>query len=191
MRRLHPAKTVRSRHPIVALPLAISVLLLAAGCGVDAPSPSEPPAAALDGSAQPAANGGQTIVVDDVAELVAAMSPEHAGSHIVVRAGSYLVSQPLVVPDGATLGFQAVWEAPVAFGWTFVRIAEDGSELSRVDVPFQERATEVEARITELQGARAVAIVGTYLDEVSLAHPFDPDVTPFEPNGVTVYLVRL
>ena len=108
MRRLHPAKTVRSRHPIVALPLAISVLLLAAGCGVDAPSPSEPPVAALDGSAQPAANGGQTIVVDDVAELVAAMSPEHAGSHIVVRAGSYLVSQPLVVPDGATLEGEGV-----------------------------------------------------------------------------------
>jgi hypothetical protein len=94
-------------------------------------------------------------------------------------------------PDGLTLGFQADWEAPVAFAWAFVRIAEDGSELSRVDVPFQQRATSVEARLTELQGARAVAIIGTFLDEVSLEHPFDPDVEPFEPHSATVYLVRL
>jgi hypothetical protein len=95
------------------------------------------------------------------------------------------------VPEGATLGFQAEWEAPVAFGWAFVRIAEDGSELSRVDVPFQQRANSVDARLTGLEGARAVAIVGTFLDEVSLEHPFDPDVEPFEPHSATVYLVRL
>ncbi len=94
-------------------------------------------------------------------------------------------------PDGATLGFQAEWEAPVAFGWAFVRIAEDGSDLSRVEIPFQQRATSVEARLTELEGARAIAIVGTFLDEVSLEHPFDPDVEPFEPHSATVYLVRL
>jgi hypothetical protein len=94
-------------------------------------------------------------------------------------------------PAGATLGFQAEWEAPVAFAWTFVRIAEDGSELSRVDIPFQQRATSIEARLTGLDGARAVALVGTYLDEVSLEHPFDPDVEPFEPHSATVYLVRL
>ena len=108
MRRLHRAKTVRGRDPIGALPLAISLLLLAPGCAVDAPSPSEPPVAALDAPAQAAADGGQTIVVDDAAELVAAMSPEHAGRRILVRAGSYLVSQTLVVPDGATLEGEGV-----------------------------------------------------------------------------------
>jgi hypothetical protein len=95
------------------------------------------------------------------------------------------------VPAGATLGFRADWEFPVAFAWAFVRIGEDGGELSRVEIPFQQRATSVEARLSELEGAGAIAIVGTFLDEVSLEHPFDPDVEPFEPHSATVYLVRL
>lgn len=106
--------------------------------------------------------------------------------------GAALVWLDLDQPaDELTLGFQAEWEAPVAFAWAFVRIAEDGGELSRVEVPFQQRATSVEARLTGLEGARAVAIVGTFVDEVSLDHPFDPDVEPFEPHAATVYLVRL
>ncbi len=92
---------------------------------------------------------------------------------------------------GKTLGFRAEWEAPVAFAWTLVRLDADGSELGRVDLPFQERATEAEGRVSELAGAAAIVIVGTYLDEVSLAHPFDPDVEPFEPHAATIYLAKL
>ncbi len=95
------------------------------------------------------------------------------------------------VPAGATLGFRAEWEAPVAFAWTLVRLGVDGTELGRVDLPFQERATEAEGRVSDLAGAASIVIVGTYLDEVSLAHPFDPDVEPFEPHGVTLYLAKL
>jgi hypothetical protein len=92
---------------------------------------------------------------------------------------------------GATLGFRAEWESPVAFAWTLVRLGADGSELSRVDLPFQERASQAEGRVTELAGVSAVLAVGTFLDEVTLAHPFDHDVEPFEPHGATVYFAKL
>ena len=95
------------------------------------------------------------------------------------------------VPSGATLGLRAEWEAPVAFGWTLVRVGADGKELSRVDLPFQERSTQVEGRVSELEGVRSIILVGTFLDEVTLAHPFDPDVEPFEPHSATVYFAKL
>lgn len=95
------------------------------------------------------------------------------------------------VPIGAALGVRMQWEAPVSFHWQLVRVSAEGQELGRVDVPYQERGREVEARVRNLDDASAVLIVGTNLETIELSHPFDPDVAPFEPHGVTVYLVRL
>jgi hypothetical protein len=92
---------------------------------------------------------------------------------------------------GSVVGFQATWERPVAFKWSLVRVDKDGVELSRIDVPFQERASSVEARATELEAAAALLIVGTNMGGVDLAHPFDPDTAPFEPHGCLVYLAKL
>jgi hypothetical protein len=94
-------------------------------------------------------------------------------------------------PRDTTLGFRMEWEPPSAFVWTLVRIDRDGNELSRVDVPFQDRVTEVEQRVTQLDDAAAVIVVGTNLGGIDLAHPFDPDWAPFEPHGCTVYVARL
>jgi hypothetical protein len=95
------------------------------------------------------------------------------------------------VPKDATLGFQAVWEPPVAFRWTLVRVAADGRELGRLHPAFQERGTEVEQTLVDLSGAAGILVVGTNLGGVELKHPFDPDVEPFEPHGCTVYLAKL
>jgi hypothetical protein len=95
------------------------------------------------------------------------------------------------VPSNATLGFQAVWEPPVAFRWTLVRVAADGRELGRLHPAFQERGTEVEQTLVELAGSAGILIVGTNLGGVELKHPFDPDVAPFEPHSCTVYLAGL
>jgi hypothetical protein len=45
----------------------------------------------------------QTIIVTDVAELEAALTPDNAGRDIVVRAGTYDLSHALTVPDGASV----------------------------------------------------------------------------------------
>lgn len=94
-------------------------------------------------------------------------------------------------PLGAALGFRAEWEAPVAFQWRIVLIDAEGREVRRVDVTFQERATAADARVLRLDGAKAMIIAGVNLGGVDLAHPFDPDVAPFEPSACTVYLVAM
>jgi len=95
------------------------------------------------------------------------------------------------VPLGASLGFQAEWEAPVAFQWRLISVDEHGQEMARVDVPFQERARSVEGRVVNLTGVRTVLAVGINMGGVDLAHPFDPDLDPFEPQACTVYFARM
>jgi hypothetical protein len=92
---------------------------------------------------------------------------------------------------GASVGVRATWEPPAEFQWHLVRIGADGAELGRVAIPFQERAHEAEGRMVELGAAAALLVIGTHLERVDPAHPFDPDVAPFEPHSATVYLAKL
>jgi hypothetical protein len=95
------------------------------------------------------------------------------------------------VPEGMDLGFQGEWEPPVSFQWTLVLVDAAGKELRRLNAPFVERGTRAELNIVDLSGARGIVIVGTNLGGVDLSHPFDPDYSPFEPHGCTVYLAEL
>jgi hypothetical protein len=94
-------------------------------------------------------------------------------------------------PPGAPLGFQAEWEPPAQFQWVLVRVGADGQELGRVEVPFQQKETSVEARLVDIGDAKGVLIAGAHIEEVDGDHPFDPDVAPFEPHGAMVYVVEL
>lgn len=95
------------------------------------------------------------------------------------------------VPEGMDLGFQGEWEPPVSFQWTLVMVDKSGKELRRLNAPFVERGTKAELNVVDLSEARGIVIVGTNLGGVDLAHPFDPDYSPFEPHGCTVYLAKL
>ena len=94
-------------------------------------------------------------------------------------------------PLGATVGFRAEWEAPVAFQWRLLLVDRDGHDVRRIDVPFQERGRSADARVLRLDGAKAMLIAGVNLGGVDLAYPFDPDIQPFEPSACTVYLVSM
>jgi hypothetical protein len=94
-------------------------------------------------------------------------------------------------PMGAAIGFRAEWEAPVAFQWRILLVDREGREVRRFDVPFQERATSADARVLRLDSAKAIIIAGVNVGGVDLAHPFDPDLQPFEPAACTVYLVSM
>jgi hypothetical protein len=110
----------------------------------------------------------------------------------VAQSGAELIWVELDdAPIGAAVGFRAEWEAPVAFKWRILLIDREGREVRRLDVAFQERGTSVDARVLRLDGAKAIVIAGVNLGGVELAHPFDPDVSPFEPSGCTVYLVSM
>ncbi|HWP09480.1 MAG TPA: hypothetical protein VNN72_27250 [Polyangiaceae bacterium] len=93
-------------------------------------------------------------------------------------------------PQGFTLGMRAEWEPPGEFQWLLVTVGKNG-ELTRLEVPFQERETLAEARLVNVHDARGVLAVGTHLERVDADHPFDPDVAPFEPHGASLYLVEL
>jgi hypothetical protein len=95
------------------------------------------------------------------------------------------------VPLGTSLGFEAEWEAPVAFKWRLISVDDQGREMARVDVPFQERGRSSEGRVVNLLNVRAVLAIGINMGGVDLAHPFDPDLDPFEPQSCTVYFASM
>ena len=95
------------------------------------------------------------------------------------------------VPIGVSLGFESEWEAPVAFRWTLISVDDHGQEMARVDVPFQERGRSSEGRVVNLLGVRAVLAIGVNMGGVDLAHPFDPDLDPFEAQSCTAYFARM
>ena len=95
------------------------------------------------------------------------------------------------VPLGVSLGFESEWEAPVAFKWSLVSLDEHGQEMARVDVPFQERARSTQGRVVKLLGVHAILAVGVNMGGVDLAHPFDPDLDPFEAQSCTAYFARM
>lgn len=110
----------------------------------------------------------------------------------IAQSGAQLIWLELDdAPIGAAIGIRAEWEAPVAFAWRVLLVDREGREVRRVDVAFQDRATAADARVLRLDGAAAVIIAGVNLGGVDLAHPFDPDVEPFEPAACTVYLVAM
>ncbi len=115
-----------------------------------------------------------------------------APAHPLMPTGSaYLWLSLDKVTAKSSLGFRADWEAPVSFKWTLVRVGKDGSELSRIDVKYEESATHAEKEIVNLSGAAGVLIIGTNMGGADLSHPFDPDVAPYEPHAFTVYLAAM
>jgi len=95
------------------------------------------------------------------------------------------------VPLGVSLGFESEWEAPVSFKWRLISVDDQGREMARVDVPFQERGRSSEGRVVNLTGVRAVLAIGINMGGVDLGHPFDPDQDPFEAQSCTAYFARM
>ncbi len=102
---------------------------------------------------------------------------------------AYLVVEMDQRPAG--IAIRATCEAPVSYVWSVIRLADDGTTRSVVRAPFLERNPISEQRISDLDGIAKLVLVGTNLGGVDLAHPFDPDHSPFEPHGCTIYLAPL
>lgn len=83
--------------------MAVGLTLLGAGSALSCAGDETAGPAAAIGDAPSSRAAGKTIVVGNAADLVAALSPENAGQHILVRAGTYGINAPLTVPDGVTL----------------------------------------------------------------------------------------
>ena len=104
MRGQCPAGDARPANRWACLLFAFALVTASSvSCAWDSPSPTEPRLAGGGAAADRSNRDENAISVSSSDELVAALVPENTGRRIRVLLGTYNVSQPLVVPDGATL----------------------------------------------------------------------------------------
>lgn len=90
-----------------------------------------------------------------------------------------------------TLVFKASCEAPIRTIWSVVLDDDQGKQLRTIELPFVESSSSHAERIELDERTAAATLVGTNLDWVDLAHPFDPDHGPHEAHVCTVYVLTL
>jgi len=147
----------------------------------------------------PQAHASPPIVVSNASELQAALVPTNAGRTIVVRAGDYEVSQPLVVPEGATLtgeGVMNLGEDGLPAGFrdgtrttlraTAVLVGDivtlgHGTSLSRLAI--EDRQGRSGGNLVVVSSRSAGDVVSAFVDECELVNP-NPAGTVFNgPSG--------
>ena len=91
-------------------------------------------------------------------------------------------------PKDAEVTFLADWEAPFLFRWSLVKVAKDGSELSRTDVAPIFGEYHAERSIRDLGDLAGILVVGENDGEWSKAIPFEPGAPRLLPKSYTVTL---
>jgi hypothetical protein len=149
-------------------------------------------------------NDANAIVVTNSAELVDALIPANAGRKILVRAGTYNITQPLVVPDSATVqgegvmlfdaaglptGFQSgtntaiIMTANVAGD---VLTLGDGSSVRKIAIAdMTGRAGNVVAVLSRGVGDQVSATI----QEVMITNPNAHSIIPAGPSGCGIAVV--
>ena len=152
-------------------------------------------------AANPSVQDEDAIIVSSSAELVAALVPENAGRRIRVRLGNYDVSQPLFVPDGATLegeGEMLVDDSGLPTGFaagtrtTLTMTANTAGDV----LTLGDGATVRRIAIEDLAGrvGNAIAVVSrdagdqvsATIAEVEIGNPNAHSVAPSGPTGCGV-----
>ena len=141
--------------------------------------------------------GGEApIVVGSVEALQSALVPDNAGRRIVLRAGTYEISEPLVVPDGVSLQGKGVMmgdEYPIGidplkasaivatpgFDADLITLG-DGAMLSRLLI----RQAEGSSGNTVVVGSRGPSdSVSATISECEIVNPNAPGAGPQGPTG--------
>ncbi len=96
------------------------------------------------------------------------------------------------LPEAPELGLRANWEVPVSFKWNVAILDSSGQLRKQVTIKYEPRATQTERTLVlDAKPGEALLITGVNQGGVDLNHPFDPDVTPFEPHDYALYLVDM
>ncbi len=69
-----------------------------------------------------------------------------------------------------------------------MKLAADGSEIGRVPIPAQDKATDAQITIDDLDKVGAILLVAVNAGDDSV--PFDPDKLFWEPHGYLVTLAQ-
>jgi hypothetical protein len=103
--------------------------------------------------------------------------------------GSVAIELKSSSPIDSPLALRLDCESPVTYVWSVLRLAPNGELQSQFPIPYRETSSRYEERF-EPQGAHRLFLVGTNLGGVDLDHPYDPDHSPHEAHGCSVYLTR-
>ncbi|MGE0326398.1 MAG: hypothetical protein AB7S68_28980 [Polyangiaceae bacterium] len=96
------------------------------------------------------------------------------------------------LPEAPELGLRANWEAPVSFKWNVAILDSSGKLRKQVAIKYEPRATQTERTLVlDAKQGEALVITGVNQGGIDLNHPFDPDVSPFEPHDYSLYLVDM
>ncbi len=94
---------------------------------------------------------------------------------------SYVMISRKDARPGSRLRVEIDWEEHALFRWALVKLDARGTELGRVPIASQERATRAQMTLVELDNVDRVLIVGVNVGDPTYA--FDPDDEVWEPHG--------
>lgn len=185
------------RHFIIVTFLTATI----ASCGYDTQNVTDPIPTATSARVRRDVVAAATIVVSNSAELSAALSPANAGSHIRVLAGDYSVTQPLTVPDQATLegegvmlfdgaglpsGFEASTRTRLIMtANTPGNVLTLGNEVTVRGIAVQDLAGRVGNPIAVMSRDAGDQVFAT-ITEVEITSPNPHTVAPSGPTGCAV-----
>ena len=94
---------------------------------------------------------------------------------IAATGATYLYLDLGAASRGRGLLLVADWEENFVFQWTLVRLDNLGRGIGRVTSPAVWGNTQAQLTIDDLDGAKAVLVVGAMLGGDDRSHPYDPD----------------
>ncbi len=89
-------------------------------------------------------------------------------------------------PKDAELSFLFDWELPFLFRWSLVKVAKDGSEITRVDVAPIFGDYHAERTVRDLGDVAGILIVAENDGDWSKSQPFEPGESRLLPKSFTV-----
>jgi len=151
-------------------------------------------ARAFMGSAEDGLHAPETRTLGDAArvpfdwDLPWPVAPTRVAPRVAVQptGASYLVVRRSGAPPGARLRVEATWEEHARFLWAAVKLDARGHELGRIVIPAQERATDAQMTLVDLDAVDRILLVGANVGDP--AYAFDPDERVWEPHGWLVTL---
>jgi hypothetical protein len=104
-----------------------------------------------------------------------------AGKGVAPTGAAYVEVRHATAPKGAGLRVEIAWEQHAKMRWAVVKVDANGKEIGHLAIPTQERATETQMTVVDLEGVASIVLVGANAGDP--LYPFDPDDEIWEPHG--------
>ena len=107
---------------------------------------------------------------------------------IAPTGSSILLIRHAGAAPGSRLRIEATWEEHAAFHWGAVKLDAHGALLGRVAIPGQDKGTDAQITLDNLDGVGAILLVAVNAGDDLV--PLDPDAAVSEPHGYLVTVAQ-